>query len=440
MSQQDICRSSGRDKVWRVVVVILVLLLAGLAALRIRIGSRLGNRLDEFRAQGYPMSEADLNRHYAIPLDAENAADVYLQAFDFYVEANGVERQGLPRVGTAELPDRTDPMPITMKALAETFLVKNESTLACLHRAATIKHCQYPIKFSQDPQQLIPDLTTVRQAAFLLSLEAYWHLDNGDPSQATRSVETALALANSFPASTVMNRLVQVSMRALAMQTLERILNQISLTEHDLLSLSETIHAFETDKGLRQTFIGERCFGLYCLDHQILGRMTSLAKAVGVLQPQAMKYIDMMQEFIDITNQPEHKQKQLCMAIESTIAKRGMFAQTLAPAFTRTFELENRCLANCRVARTALALERYYLAQGQPAESIDVLVPEYLDDVPKDPFDGQALRFRRLDQGFVVYSIGEDLSDDGGKELDKEERRKNRDLPWDVTFVVKRPR
>jgi len=437
MSQQDICRCSGRDKVWTIVVVILVLLLVGLAALRIRIGSRLGNRLDELRAQGYPMCEADLNQHYAIPLDAENAADVYLQAFDFYVEANEVEKQGLPRVGTAVVPDRTEAMPISMRTLAETFLAKNESALACLHRAATIKHCQYPVKFSQDPQQMTPDLTTIRQAAFLLSLEAYWYLDNGDPNRATRSVKTAFALANSMPATTVVNRLVQVAVRALAIQTLERILNQTSLTEHHLLSLSKAIHALETDKGLRQTFIGERCYGLYCLD-QNLGRM-ALVRAVGVFQTQAIKYIDMMQEFIHITDQPAHKQKQLCMAIENANTKRGMFAQILTPAFTRIFELENRCLADCRAAHTAMALERYYLAQGRVAESIDSLVPEYLARVPKDPFDGQALRYRQLDQGFVVYSVGEDLSDDEGKELDKEERRKNKDVPWDVTFVVKRP-
>ena len=436
MSEQDICRGPGRDKVWTIVVVILVLLLAGLAALRIRTGRRLSSRLDELRAQGYPMSEADLNQHYAIPLDAENAADVYLQAFDLYVEANEVERQGLPRVGKAGLPDRGEATPVSMKALAQTFLAKNESALAGLQRAATIKHCQYPVKYSQDPQQLVPDLTAVRQAAFLLSLEAHWHLDNGDPSQAVKSVETALALAHSFPASTIMNRLVQVSMPAVAIQTLERILNRTPLTERHLLSLSKAIHAFETDRGLRQTFIGERCYGLYCLD-QNLGRM-ALVKAAGVFQSQSLKYLNMLQEFIDITDQPAHTQKQLCRAVGSTVAKHGMFAQTLIPGFIRVFELNTRCLAHCRVARTALALELYYMAQGRPAESIDVLVPEYLAGVPDDPFDGQALRYRRLERGFVVYSIGEDLSDDKGQEPDKEEGRKNRRR--DISFVVERQR
>jgi hypothetical protein len=326
MLQEDICSSKGRDKVWRIIVVIMVLLMAGFGALRIRIGCRLRNRLDKLRAQGYPTCEAELDLQYAIPLDAENAADIYLRAFDSYVEANAVEIQGLPRIGIAKLPDRTEAMPISMKLLGETFLAKNGSALTYLHRAAALKHCQYPVKFSQAQQQPIPDFKKVRQASFLLSLEASVHLDNGDPEQA----------------------------------------------------------------------------------------------------------------FIGITDQPEHKQKQLCGAIDKANAKRSMFTQSLAPAFARTFELNNRCLAHCRVTCTALALERYYLAQGRLADSVDVLVPEYLPSVPIDPFDGQALRFRRLDRGFVVYSIGEDLSNDEGKEPDQEGGRRNRRR--DISFIVKRPR
>lgn len=436
MSQQDTRRGAGRDRIWMTVVMILLLLVVGLGALRLRVGHRLRSRTDELRAQGYPMSEADLNEHYAIPPEAENAADLYMRAFDAYVKANADEQHGLPKVGTAKLPGPTEPLPNGMKALAKGFLVKNEVALSCLYRAARIKHCQYPVKFSQDPQQLAPNPTAVRQAAFLLSLEASVHLDNGDPNRAVDSVEAALALSAKFPPSNLTNRLVQVAMQALALQSLERVLNQVSLTEQDLLSLSETICAFEASRGLRQTLIGERCYGLYCLD-QNLGRMV-FAKLVGVPQSQSTKYMNMMQAFIDITDQPEHQQIQLCKTIGRVAAQHGMFAQTLIPGFIRVFELESRCLAHCRVARTALALEAHNLAQGRLPEAVDGLVPAYLPSVPTDPFGGQALRYRKLDEGFVVYSVGEDLTDDGGEEPPKGEGR--RDKYRDISITVKRLR
>jgi hypothetical protein len=35
--------------------------------------------------------------------------------------------------------------------------------------------------------------------------------------------------------------------------------------------------------------------------------------------------------------------------------------------------------------------------------------------VPADPFDGQPLRLKKLDDGLVIYSVGPDLADDGGE-------------------------
>jgi hypothetical protein len=49
------------------------------------------------------------------------------------------------------------------------------------------------------------------------------------------------------------------------------------------------------------------------------------------------------------------------------------------------------------------------------------LIPEFLDKVPTDPYDGKPLRYRRLDDGVVVYSIGRDGKDDGGK-LDRNDQ------------------
>jgi hypothetical protein len=63
------------------------------------------------------------------------------------------------------------------------------------------------------------------------------------------------------------------------------------------------------------------------------------------------------------------------------------------------------------------------------------LVPDYLDAVPRDPFSGNDLRYKKLEPGFVVYSVGEDLSDDDGKEM---ELRTRESPNWDVTFIVER--
>jgi hypothetical protein len=90
-------------------------------------------------------------------------------------------------------------------------------------------------------------------------------------------------------------------------------------------------------------------------------------------------------------------------------------------------------LAQIRAARTALAVERYRLKTGSLPASLEGLVPGYLATIPLDPFTREPLKFRQLARGYVVYSVGRDLSDDGGKE-----KPAKGDGPYDVTFTVER--
>ena len=62
-------------------------------------------------------------------------------------------------------------------------------------------------------------------------------------------------------------------------------------------------------------------------------------------------------------------------------------------------------------------------------------MPRFLDAVPLDPFDGKPLRYRELGTGFVVYSIGPNRRDDGGKEW---KTGVGFGADYDVTFVVER--
>ena len=67
-----------------------------------------------------------------------------------------------------------------------------------------------------------------------------------------------------------------------------------------------------------------------------------------------------------------------------------------------------------RGAIVAVAAERFRLRNGRwplEAKEIDAALAGAL---PTDPFDGSPLRFRRLDDGLVVYSIGANGRDDGG--------------------------
>jgi len=80
----------------------------------------------------------------------------------------------------------------------------------------------------------------------------------------------------------------------------------------------------------------------------------------------------------------------------------------VAQSYART-----RAELRCTVA--ALAAERFRLAHGTWPIALDDLMPQFLAAIPLDPYDGQPLKLRRYDEGIVIYSVGPDGKDDGGK-------------------------
>jgi hypothetical protein len=94
----------------------------------------------------------------------------------------------------------------------------------------------------------------------------------------------------------------------------------------------------------------------------------------------------------------------------------------LLPSLSRAVILHLRITAELQCTRLTIAAERFRLGTGRLPDSLDELVPTYVDAIPTDPFDGQPMRFTKTEQGIVIYSIDENLIDDGGLVARQEER------------------
>jgi hypothetical protein len=84
------------------------------------------------------------------------------------------------------------------------------------------------------------------------------------------------------------------------------------------------------------------------------------------------------------------------------------------PAVLQTSIAETRAAARERLLLAGFALAAYQRTGGEYPESLAALVPDVLSDVPVDPWSGRELVYRRTEDGYVVYSVGDNLSDDGG--------------------------
>ena len=451
-------RVRRRFKMWHGIVALLLLLFV---LFRVSGNLKLKKQIEVIRKQGYPVTLEELDRWYNIPEGAKNGADIYMAAFSNYVEWDKEALKALPIFGKAPLPARTQPLDASTRQLVEKFLSDNEKTLTLLHEAALIEHCRYPIDLTKEPVDIMerPGLIAswfedLRASAQLLCLETLSHCENQNPEKALKSVRANFALARFISAPLLVHRFVHNSVQSRTYKSIERILNRMQLTDEQLLSLSAWIKESRNDEGYIKALVGERCIGLDTFQAPIRdivdqtesgkGFLLTLAprKILGFHNRETMEYIGLMQEYLDAMEQPPNERLLAVDSIQEAVhsGKRGgQLTRLLWPAFGHMMHFETGDLAHSLAAETALAVERYRLTEDCLPQSLENLVPAYMEVVPTDPFDGQSLKYRTLEKGFVVYSVGEDLTDQGGAERDSRKRdSRGKPLPWDVTFIVER--
>jgi hypothetical protein len=103
-----------------------------------------------------------------------------------------------------------------------------------------------------------------------------------------------------------------------------------------------------------------------------------------------------------------------------------MVLAIMMPSLKRTGTLYEVEVMNRRLAEAALALRVYRAERGTfPATVAEAGVT---GEAGVDGFTEKPLVYRKEGEGYVLYSVGEDLKDDGGKARGKSVKRTGWDL------------
>ncbi|MFO1512633.1 MAG: hypothetical protein U1F83_06930 [Verrucomicrobiota bacterium] len=101
------------------------------------------------------------------------------------------------------------------------------------------------------------------------------------------------------------------------------------------------------------------------------------------------------------------------------------------PDFSRAWFTSMKNLTQHEMVITVIALKRHALRHGQPPRHLVDLVPEFLPALPIDLMDGQPLRYRLNPDGMIVlYSVGDNLQDDGGDGIAESAHDSSDASPW----------
>ena len=437
--------------VFGIIILLLLVNVFPFVVFRILLKWKLNTRIKAIRAANYPVTCKELDAWYSIPDDVENAADTFFDAFACFEKWDETRCESLPLVGLADLPKRTEPLSDDTRTLLTEYVNDHNETIALLHTAVKIEHCRYPFDFAAGFGGECPHFADLRWACFLLNLESFLHVENDEEEAARRSVLSGFGLTLSLTKEpSLISQLVRMGLTSRNISTLEHLINRIELTDEQLGELFQCLDKVEREADLSCAIVGERCtvlsyytapsFDPAPFDIVLPRSSCILYKTVGLVDLNAIVYLDLMSDYMEAIRLPYPQCLEVSDAINAKIESMSnihMLVREMMSALSRVITIETITIAHLRTARVGLAVLRYRLVSGTLPDSLKELVPAYIDAVPVDPFDGNALRYKKRGTGFVIYSIGEDFSDDGGTEKPKYEERKKHPN-WDVTFIVER--
>lgn len=422
-------------KIWHVILGVFAAMLVACILHVAVLSSGANRRIEALRAAGQPTSLAELAVRNKLPMGMENAASFYQSAIGMFVPPPADVNIPFAGKKTVTLA-RGSGIPESMAEAVAEFLAANEKCLALLHEAAGIENCRY----EYDYQKEMPPFTELRGCAQLLKLAAVNHAQKGDVAAAVICIKDLLRLSDLLrDEPRLISYFVQSAYAGLAIRSLERALSLTTFTDSQLRELDDALAVTAGRIDLARALALERCAVIDCIRDPSLVEPSKIGivifKLPGVQAQGLIDMLDHLEDCIQAAGLQGPKRETRFKEIEarlSGLSHLHIAAKIMAPPLARTSQLDSRVHAHLDLGRTAVAVERHRLAKGRLPEQLADLVPAYMEQVPIDPFDGQPIRYRRAEPGYVLWSVMEDGQDNGGK--DREDV--GRGEPYDLCFIV----
>jgi hypothetical protein len=329
-------------------------------------------------------------------------------------------------------------------------LKRNENAVAEARKMVDFPRGRNPIVWSKDyVSTLLPYTQDARHIAYVLDFDILLRCQDGDLEGALTSCH-AIFNANRALGDepTFISMLVRIAIRAITLRKLERVLAQGELPEAALARMQRLLEEDEPVPVFLIGARGERGMMDGFLEAVQRGdvKVTDVRKAMmmasgptaggtslgdnlqylmllGSVKHQRAAMLNRMNRVVEVARLPVEQQGPELEALQDSFHDGPLVVRRLAPAVLKVSGACRRSHAEMRCFIALLAAERYRLANGRWPESLDDLVPAYLERVPVDPFDAGPIKYKQLPDGVAVYSASHDGTDDGGnlsnKFLDK---------------------
>jgi len=409
-------RKRRRGLWWKIPLALLALLLIVWGGWRYHMHRELNEARQRVRDAGYPVTLAELDAYYPMP-QGTNAAEIYEQAFALLVNSETLDDK-LPAFSREiDWPVAGEALDKETMVAIEEHLDLNKDALTALSNASTVDTARYDADLSQGYQAELFHLSQLRRCANLYSLKIVFHDQRNESREALESLNELMALGESLRQEpVVISQLVRNSVHVLVISRLEVLLANHEYDDEVLNELESSISRMHQPDAWRRAFAGERASGMSLFDDAANGSNTFyvLLHAVGLLDMEQADYAECMGTMIEQAGDPEA----VPFDIEAHVNNGPSYyllTRIIVPALGLAADYQRADHALRTVAVTGLMAKRYEIKHGHWPDALDDLVPDFMGNMPLDPFNGKSLQYRKTaNGGVVIYSIGIDRADNGG--------------------------
>ena len=425
---------------------------------RVHLHYQITRQFAGIRSAGWPASPQDLNRWYAEVPPASNAAVGLAQAFGLL---RTFPDKRVNEIDRARVLDRREDWSAETRARIAEYVAMNSNALAHAQAGLSRPQCRYPVDLTYGFLALYPHLPKLKTLARTAALRAILAAEQGQRTDWPPDIRLMLQLAATLASEpTLISQLTRDSVLAMSVQATERCLNQSGFGNESAELIGAFAGAVNTN-AFRLGLIGERAsavpvFRMSWAEMRqgekaqkaevtmpkpppLAGRPNPFLWLTGFLERDLSFFLGVMETNIALAAYRPPASLALTNIAQQfdEIANRNLyiFSQKVLPSIGRAAVRDATTIARIRLAQTALALARYRVVRGELPVDLADLVPRFLAAVPTDPFNGESLRYRRSDQGFIVYSVGADGHDDGGREMPLDAKSSDT-YTYDLAFTI----
>jgi len=408
-----------------IVLALVILILAAAGVTKALFGGRYQAEIAAIRAKGEPVTPAELMGNPIPP--AENAALVYEQAF-LALDDPALEPQGKVLFTL----DMRTADPAKWRE-AEQALTRYDNVLALTDQAASMPRCGFEIDWSSDQTALFPPyLSKMRSLARIQHIRARISARNGNMAQAIDDIDTMFRMAKSMEDQPlIIHQLVRIAVMSMATKAIEDAIRYGNITEEQARRLFETAGDIDIAQAFKRAWQGERVYVIHWYSPERFAQMATSGGTGSVPKPVAGGLVSLYSKtfmrgdlavYLGIfARQVDGVQLSFRQAKTS-----GLFHEPVTPFYAVLSKAgiasvmgPTRYSAEEKLARTQvfLALQAYKDRFGGYPSSIQELKTKLGWKLPKDPFSEKDFIYKRQAKGFILYSVGPDMKDDGGRAI-----------------------